>query len=49
MSTAGQPYTGDGYPPPLNEGPDIREQTQAEEGDSNWVSTSNYWVHTMLT
>lgn len=38
---SGRPYTGDGYPPTFNEGPDIREQ----EGDGNWVSTSNCWVH----
>lgn len=23
---SGRPYTGDGYPPTFNEGPDIREQ-----------------------
>lgn len=44
-SAAGQRSTGGGYPPPVNEGPDIREQTQAEQGDGNWVSTSIYWLH----
>lgn len=42
MSAAGQRDAGDGYPPPANEGADIREQTQAEQGDGNWVATSIY-------
>lgn len=35
MSAAGQQFVGDGYPPKFNE-------EVGEEGDDNWMSTSDY-------